>query len=198
MLNPCDGDTLERSTSGAPPAGLLIDYWLMQMLILLKPPPKQVLIIKGTAALDLTAAKQLFVMSVLLPFSRCESEGADREGKARMRDEAQAWVRWIAACRGQTLSSANIVIWCSIRLQLSDTECRQCVSAAPGATLCFLQFHLAARPTRSHRLLVGSQNKSPAVRYRGMGYLGTGCRLGRLDLPCCLNDYITITTPCVL
>lgn len=58
----------------------------MQMLILLKPPPpKQVLIIKGTVALDLTAAKQLFVMSVLLPFSRCESEGADREGKARMR-----------------------------------------------------------------------------------------------------------------
>lgn len=195
MLNPFNG---------APPAEHLTDYWLMQMLILLKPPLKRVIMMKDAAALDPTAAKQLLVMSVLLPISHCESEGVDGEGKARMRDEGRGagkrdWVRRIAACRGQTLSRANIVIRCSIRLQLSDIECRQCVSASPGATLCFLQFHLAARPTRSHRLLGGSQNKSPGRQISGAGLpkgLATGP--GAWVLPCCLTDYTPITTPRVL
>lgn len=34
-------ETQEKSTSGEPPAELLIDYWLMQMLILLKPLKKK-------------------------------------------------------------------------------------------------------------------------------------------------------------
>lgn len=45
---------------------------------------------------------------------------------------------------------------------------------------------------------IPKQMTGPSDVGGGLGYLGRGCGLGRLDLPRCLTDYMAITPPRVL
>ena len=94
----------------------------------------------------------------------------------------QDWVRLIVACRGQPLSSPNIIIRFSIRLQPSDSECRQrcCSLAGSSCIRCnmFLQFNLATRPRGGFTYcLIPEQIISPA-NIRGRSALGVAAGSG--------------------
>lgn len=103
----------------------------------------------------------LFVSCMLGKWSRrWKKEGGDVGPWVRKQD----WVRLIVACRGQPLSSANIIIRFSIRLQPSDIECRQCCCFSYWPLLHQVQHVFAiqsgCKATRRLYLLVRSQNKS--------------------------------------
>lgn len=186
----CNGAAMEKSRSAVPPAELLIDYWLKQMLIPLKNTRKDGWD-EGCWIWEWLSSPFIIAVSPPPPGEKVKEQrrGGGRVGwEMEGGDEGrwagkQDWVRLIAACRGQTLSSANIIIRCSIRLQLSDIQGRQCVSPEPGATLCFLQFHLAARPTRRHRSLAASKQITGPSDVGGRASRGVGAGPGAWICP---------------
>lgn len=180
---------------------MLIDYSLMQTLILVENKMQR----KNDVVppvLKLSAAAVYHAS-----FCRPHAVKVKQKKKKRMggwgRGEGaqkQDWVRLIVACRGQPLSSPNIIFRFSIRLQPSDSECRQCCYFYYSCTRCnmFLQFNLAARPQGGFTYCLDPRTNHKPNKYQGLCCLGSGWRLRGLDVHCCLSDYTMITTRCVL
>lgn len=118
--------------------------------------------------------------AVMWSSKRWKREGGDVGLWVRKQD----LVRRILACRGQPLSSANIVIRFSVRLHLSNIECRLCCCFSYWFSLHQVQHVFAIQSscmaTRKLYSLVISQNKSWAqqVQFLELGYLGSDFRLG--------------------
>jgi len=150
--------------------------------------------------------KQLYIMHFCRPHAVKERQ----KMKKRRGDGAwggqwvwkQDWVRLIVASRGKPLSSPNIIIRFSIRLQPSDSVHRQCCCLYFPFLLHqvqrFLQFNLATRPQGGFTYCLDPKTNHKPRKYRGLVRLGSGWRLGGLHAYCCLSDYTMIVACCVL
>lgn len=99
-----------------------------------------------------------------------------RRGDGERWVRKQDWVRLIVACRGKPLSSPNIIIRFSIRLQPSDSEYRQCCCFSfpflPHQVQRVFAIQSGYKATRKLYLLLRSQNKSHARQISGAGLPG--------------------------
>lgn len=111
--------------------------------------------------------------AVMWSSKRWKREGGDVGLWVRKQD----LVRRILACRGQPLRSANIIIRFSVRLHLSNIECRLCCCFSYWFSLHQVQhvFAIQSSCMATRKLLIGyipKQIISPASTVSGVGLLG--------------------------
>lgn len=108
-------------------------------------------------------------------------------------------MRRIVARRRQPLSSPNIIIRFSIRLQPSYSVAASLFRSCCTRCNMFLQFNLATRPQGGFTYCLDPRTNHKPSECQGLRCRRSGWRLrGPLDVHCCLSDYKMITTRCVL